>query len=447
MLNVTSQKTKRLSGDVNIPGDKSISHRALLFSAIANGTSHIKNLLMGEDNLATLNSMRALGVTIIQQVGLVPKHRESRAPECEARSKRVARAKQVPYDSHFEIQGVGLHGLQKPAHPLDCGNAGTAMRLMAGLLCAQTFDSELVGDTSLSKRPMGRIVKPLTQMGAVIEMSCDGTAPLQIRGGQQLHGIEYESPMASAQVKSAILIAGLYAEGKTLVHEPGVSRDHTERMLKAFGYPGELTATTIHVPGDISSAAFFMVAATITPGSELVLKDVGVNPTRTGVITLLNMMGADITLQNQREWGGEPVADIVVRFAELHGIEIPQDQVPLAIDEFPILFIAAACATGKTVLRGARELRVKESDRIQSMADGLSALGITVDVLDDGIVIEGGTLQGGEVESFGDHRIAMSFLIAGCVAETPVTVRDCDNIDTSFPGFVELANSVGSLIE
>jgi 3-phosphoshikimate 1-carboxyvinyltransferase len=330
------------------------------------------------------------------------------------------------------------------------------MRLLSGLLAGQSFDSVLVGDESLSRRPMKRVTEPLARMGARIDATGRGTAPLKIHGGQKLTGIDYVMPVASAQVKSSLLLAGLYAHGRTCVTEPAPTRDHTERMLTGFGYTvnrqgnkiclddgGQLTSTAIDVPADISSAAFFMVGASIAPGSDLTLEHVGINPTRTGVITILKLMGANIELLNSREAGGEPVADIRVRHSRLRGIEIPLDQVPLAIDEFPALFIAAACAEGKTVLRGAEELRVKESDRIQVMADGLRASGIHAQPTPDGIIIEGGQLGGGTIESHGDHRIAMSFAIAALCATETITIRDCANVNTSFPGFVDMARKVG----
>jgi 3-phosphoshikimate 1-carboxyvinyltransferase len=330
------------------------------------------------------------------------------------------------------------------------------MRLLSGLLAAQPFDTTLTGDASLSKRPMNRVAKPLREMGAVIETGPEGRPPLSIKGGQRLTGMAYEMPMASAQVKSCLLLAGLYAAGSTSVTEPAPTRDHTERMLRGFGYPvsvegstasvesgHKLTATRIEVPADISSAAFFLVAASIAEGSELVLEHVGINPTRTGVIDILKLMGGDITLENQREVGGEPVADIRVRAAKLKGIDIPEDLVPLAIDEFPVLFVAAACAEGRTVLRGAEELRVKESDRIQVMADGLIALGVKAEPTPDGIIIEGGAIGGGEVWAHGDHRIAMSFSVASLRASAPIRIHDCANVATSFPNFLALAAEVG----
>jgi 3-phosphoshikimate 1-carboxyvinyltransferase len=341
------------------------------------------------------------------------------------------------------------------------GNSGTSMRLLSGLIAGQSFAATLIGDVSLSKRPMERVAKPLRLMGATVETQEGGRPPMTIKGQGKLKGIHYDLPMASAQVKSCLLLAGLYAEGETSVTEPAPTRDHTERMLGGFGYPverrgnatvairsgGKLCATAIDVPADISSATFFMVAAAITPESDITLTHVGINPTRIGVINILKLMGANLTVSNEREVGGEPVADIRVRYAPLQGIDIPEDQVPLAIDEFPALFIAAACAQGKTVLRGAEELRVKESDRIQVMVDGLCTLGIDAQPTPDGAVITGGQLQGGSINSHHDHRIAMSFAIASLRASAPIRVEDCDNVATSFPNFVELAQHVGMQIE
>jgi 3-phosphoshikimate 1-carboxyvinyltransferase len=349
-----------------------------------------------------------------------------------------------------------MWGLKAPRAALDLGNSGTSIRLLSGLLAGQLFDTQLTGDASLRARPMGRVIEPLLLMGADIQGQAGGRPPLQIAGGRPLRGIQYELPMASAQVKSCVLLAGLYSEGGTSVTEPAATRDHTERMLRGFGYEvtsdngvislaggGSLLATNIDVPADISSAAFFLVAASIAPGSDLLLTHVGINPTRTGVLNILRLMGADITVKNQREVGGEPVADIRVRYAPLKGIEIPGEQVPLAIDEFPVLFIAAACAEGRTVLRGAKELRVKESDRIAAMAEGLTTLGIVNEVLEDGIVIEGGTLGGGVIHTHQDHRIAMSFAIAALRAEREISILDCDHVATSFPGFDALARGLG----
>ncbi|WP_017939353.1 bifunctional prephenate dehydrogenase/3-phosphoshikimate 1-carboxyvinyltransferase [Zestomonas thermotolerans] len=416
-----------LSGRIRVPGDKSISHRSIMLGSLAEGTTQVEGFLEGEDALATLQAFRDMGVVI-----------------------------EGPHHGKVTIHGVGLHGLKPPPGPLYLGNSGTSMRLLSGLLAAQPFDTVLTGDASLSKRPMSRVAKPLREMGAVIETGPEGRPPLTIRGGQKLTGMHYDMPMASAQVKSCLLLAGLYAAGETSVTEPAPTRDHTERMLRGFGYPvsvegstarvesgHKLVATHIEVPADISSAAFFLVAASIAEGSELLLEHVGVNPTRTGVIDILKLMGADITLENEREVGGEPVADIRVRSAKLKGIDIPEDLVPLAIDEFPVLFVAAACAEGRTVLRGAEELRVKESDRIQVMADGLNALGVKAEPTADGIIIEGGPIGGGEVWSHGDHRIAMSFSVAALRATAPIRIHDCANVATSFPNFIGLANQAG----
>ena len=343
---------------------------------------------------------------------------------------------------------------------LNLGNSGTSMRLLAGLLAGQTFDTTLTGDASLSGRPMKRVVEPLTRMGARITMTAAGTAPLAIQGGMHLQGIDYVMPVASAQVKSCLLLAGLYASGRTCVTEPAPTRDHTERMLAGMGYPLQRTAgrvclegghalqgISIDIPADISSTAFFLVGASIAPGSDLVLEHVGMNPTRTGVIDILMRMGADIRIENRREAGGEPVADLHVSAAPLHGIDIPPELVPLAIDEFPVLFVAAACASGRTVLTGAEELRVKESDRIQVMADGLTALGIDATATPDGMIIEGGAYGGGVIDSHGDHRIAMAFAVAALRAQGTIRILDCANVNTSFPGFVELAEAAGLHIE
>lgn len=419
-----------LRGDVTVPGDKSVSHRSIMLGSLADGVVEVRGFLEGEDALATMAAFRAMGVEI-----------------------------EGPDRGHVRIHGVGMNGLRAPVKPLDCGNSGTSMRLLSGLLSGQNFSVELVGDRSLSKRPMNRVAVPLRQMGANIETAAEGRPPLKISGNATLNPIDYALPVASAQVKSAILLAGLFARGKTCVTEPAPTRDHTERMLKAFGYAvdidgaricvegwGSLRATDIEVPADISSAAFFMVGASIAPGSNVLLKNVGVNPTRTGAIHILRSMGADITLEHERMCGGEPVADIRVRHAPLHGIEIDPAHVPLAIDEFPVLFIAAANAAGETVLRGAEELRVKESDRIQVMADGLRELGVAAEPQPDGMKIRGGAYHGGRVDSAGDHRIAMAFAIAALRASGEILIDDCANVATSFPGFVALARSAGLAI-
>jgi 3-phosphoshikimate 1-carboxyvinyltransferase len=426
-IRFTAQAGGSLKGQIRVPGDKSISHRSVMLGSIAEGVSEITGFLEGEDSLATLKAFRAMGVAI-----------------------------EGPKDGKVTIHGVGLHGLKAPADPLDLGNSGTSMRLLSGLLAGQAFDVELVGDHSLMTRPMRRVTEPLANMGAQIGTTEKGTAPLKIKSGHALQGISYDMPLASAQVKSCLLLAGLYASGRTCVQEPAPTRDHTERMLSGMGYAvssqdgkvcleggGRLSATPIDVPADISSAAFFLVGASIARGSDLLLEHVGVNPTRTGVLEILKLMGADIEIHHQREVGGEPVADLRVRSAQLRGIDIPLAQVPLAIDEFPVLFIAAACARGRTLLSGAEELRVKESDRIQVMADGLRALGIQAEPTEDGMIIQGGSLSAGRVDSKGDHRIAMSFAMAALRADGPISIDDCANVSTSFPGFVDLSSAVG----
>lgn len=425
-LDWVSRPVVSLHGDVVVPGDKSVSHRSMMLSAIAEGTSHIRGFLEGEDTRATAAVLAQLGVSI----------------EAPSAGERI-------------VRGVGLHGLRGSDKPLDCGNAGTGMRLLTGLLAGQSFDSILIGDESLSKRPMRRVTDPLARMGAQID-SQDGLPPLRVQGGRSLHGIRYELPVASAQIKSALLLAGLYATGATEVIEPHPTRDYTERMLAAFGWPIDfspgyaklegghrLRATDVVVPADFSSAAFFLVAASIVPGSLLRLPAVGLNPRRTGLLEALRLMGANIRVENQGESGGELIGDLVVRHAPLHGIELPEALVPDMIDEFPALFIAASVANGRTVVRGAAELRVKESDRIATMAAGMRALGVSIEETPDGAVIDGGAIGAGSVDSHGDHRIAMSFALAGLVAQGTVTIRDCANVATSFPGFVQLANDCG----
>jgi 3-phosphoshikimate 1-carboxyvinyltransferase len=415
-----------VTGEVYVPGDKSISHRAMMLGGIAEGTTTVDGFLESEDCLATLNAMRAMGVRI-----------------------------ERPGPQRVVVHGVGMHGLRAPGAPLDMGNAGTAMRLSMGLLAAQAFDSTLVGDASLSRRPMERAAGPLRQMGAKIDTT-DGRPPVRIHGGQRLHGIDWDLQVASAQVKSAILLAGLYADGETAVREHAVTRDHTERMLRAFGARVDaadgrvalrggqrLRACAVEVPGDISSAAFFLVAGALAARDTLIVKNVGINPTRTGVIDILRLMGADLHVTHERLAGDEPVADLEVRASELRGIEVPRELVPLAIDEFPVLFVAAACATGTTIVTGAEELRVKESDRIASMADGLRALGIDAEPRPDGMRIVGGSLGGGTIDSRGDHRIAMAFAVAALRASAPIRILDVANVATSFPGFPELAGAHG----
>lgn len=426
-----TQPGGKLNGTLRVPGDKSISHRSIMLGSLAEGETKVTGFLNGDDCLATLNAFRAMGVNIIENSA-----------------------------TSLTIEGVGLQGLKQPKTNLDMGNSGTSMRLMSGLMSGQAFDVTLTGDASLSTRPMRRVILPLTQMNATLSGAEGDTPPLVIKGNAQLKAIHYDLPVASAQVKSAVLLAGLYAEGETSVTEPAPTRDHTERMLRGFGYDvitegstmrltgkGHLTGQSIDVPADISSAAFFMVAASIIPDADITLEHVGVNPTRTGVIDILKLMGANITLSNQQEVGGEPVADIRIQSAPLTGIAIPEALVPLAIDEFPSIFVAAACATGTTVLTGAEELRVKESDRIQVMADGLIHCGIDAEVTDDGIIIQGGILTGGEVDSHGDHRIAMSFVVAGQVAQQKIIINNCANVNTSFPHFAEIADNVGMNIK
>ncbi len=416
-----------LRGDLTIPGDKSVSHRAIMFAALADGVSRIDGFLEGEDTRATAAIFERLGVRI-----------------------------ETPSPSRRIVHGVGVDGLKGSDQPLDCGNAGTGMRLLAGLLAAQPFDSVLIGDASLSRRPMRRVTEPLSRMGARIDTQEGGLPPLHIHGGQPLAGIDYTLEVASAQVKSALLLAGLYAQGQTVIHEPHPTRDYTERMLAAFGAdiefsPGHarlrggqrLRATDVSVPADFSSAAFFLVAASIVPGSEVRLRAVGLNPRRTGLLSVLRLMGADIREDNRSEQGGEPVADLIVRHAPLHGVEVPESVVPDMIDEFPALFVAAACADGPTIVRGAAELRVKESDRLGTMAAGLRTLGLRVDETPDGATIHPGALQGGRIDSHGDHRIAMSFAIAGQRSQAPVRIEDVANVATSFPAFDDLARGAG----
>lgn len=421
-----------LQGNLRVAGDKSISHRSIMLGSLAEGVTEVSGFLEGEDALATLQAFRDMGVVI-----------------------------EGPKNGEVRIHGVGLNGLQAPPNAIYCGNSGTSMRLLSGILAAQKFDTVMTGDPSLSKRPMERIAKPLRQMGAVIQTTGEkGTPPVSIKGNQALQAMTYDMPVASAQVKSGILLAALWAEGETVVTEPAPTRDHSERMLRGFGYDvstegstirikggGKLTATKIDVPADISSAAFFMVGASIAPNADVVLEHVGINPTRIGVINILKAMGGDLTIMNEREVGGEPVADIRVRSAKLKGIHIDEADVPLAIDEFPALFIAAACAEGTTVLTGAEELRVKESDRIQVMADGLITLGIDAKPTPDGMVIQGGTMGGGKIISHGDHRIAMSFAIASLRATGTIEIEDCANVATSFPNFVSLAKRAGLKIQ
>ncbi len=414
-------------GSIRVPGDKSISHRALMLSALAEGTSEIRGYLSSTDCEATLAAFQNMGVKIDR---LSP--------------------------THLRVQGVGIKGLQPPQRVLDMENSGTAMRLMAGILCGQNFSSTLVGDESLSARPMKRIQAPLRSMGADVVTSDRGTPPLMIKPADSLRGIHYQLPVASAQVKSCVLFAGLNAHGTTCVKENIATRDHTERLLQTFSWPIEvrdegicvtggskLLATDVEIPGDLSSAAFFIVGALISGSARLVIQQVGINPTRDGVIEILRLMGARIEITNTRKYGVEPVADVVVQGGDLYGTNIPRRLISKSIDEFPILFIAAACACGTTVLNGAEELRVKESDRIHNMATGLRNVGIDVAEKPDGLVIVGGNIKGGEIDSGGDHRVAMAFAVASLACEAPITIRNVDNVTSSFPGFVACASRLG----
>lgn len=416
-----------LNGVVQVPGDKSMSHRSIMFGGIANGVTEVSGFLEGEDCLRTMDAFTAMGVRIEHSAG-----------------------------GNVTIHGQGTGALKPAAKDIYLGNSGTGMRLMTGLLAGLNLSNRLTGDESLSARPMRRITDPLAQMGAKIKTGDNGTPPLAISAGQPLTGIHYDCPMASAQVKSAVLLAGLHASGTTRVTEPDVTRDHTERMLQGFGVHVEtahltaslkggqtLQATSLQVPGDISSSAFFLVGAAMTPGSSLTLTNVGINPTRTGVIDILKLMGADIQLENPRETGGEPVADLVVTGTQLQGIDVPEPLVSLAIDEFPAIFVAAASATGTTVVTGAEELRVKETDRIAVMADGLALLGVNIEATDDGARIVGGPIQGGSVDSVGDHRTAMAFSMAALRADGPITIHDCENVNTSFPNYASIASAAG----
>jgi 3-phosphoshikimate 1-carboxyvinyltransferase len=424
----------RIAGTLTVPGDKSISHRALMLGAIAAGDTHITGFLAGEDCLSTARALGALGVPI-----------------------------ERPQETEVIVHGVGARGLTASAAPLDMGNAGTAMRLFTGLLAPQKFNSTLVGDESLMRRPMQRVVVPLAMMGAQIRTH-DGRPPVEIRGTPHLRGIHYSLPVASAQVKSAVLLAGLAAAGRTRVTEPAPSRDHTERMLAAFGVELEregrsialdggqtLQGTAVAVPADFSSAAFFIVAACLAGHPGLTLTNVGVNPTRIGLLELLRRMGADIRVHLRTKGaapGAEPVADLEVRRSELHGITVPEAEVPLSIDEFPVFFVASACATGETLVRGALELRVKESDRLAAMAAGLGQLGVEHQLLTDGLWIRGAEgLTGGTIDSRGDHRIAMAFAVAALRASAPIEILDVANVATSFPGFVETGRAAGLRVE
>ena len=428
--NFRIEPSNSIIGKVNIPGDKSISHRAIILAAIADGESRIKNFLQGEDTLATIRVFQKMGVNIRNDGDIII------------------------------VKGVGLHGLRAENPTLDFGNSGTSVRLLSGLLSAQNFSSQLIGDESLMKRPMFRIINPLQKMNAKINCTDLGTLPIKIEGGQKIEGIEYELPIFSAQLKSCLLLAGLYAEGTTKIIENIATRDHTERMLANFSHSvikkgnqisikkaDRLIGCEIIVPGDFSSAAYFIVAAILTPNSNIILENVGVNPTRNAMIKIMKLMGADVELKNERLESGEPVATIYAKTSKLIGIDIPEELVPVAIDELPIILVAAACAKGKTKLSGAAELRVKESDRIQSMLDGFISLGIKVKALEDGMIIEGGQYNGGVINSNDDHRIAMAFSIAGIIAKAPIIINSCKNVATSFPEFVDTAKHLGMNID
>ena len=419
-----------LQGNIKVAGDKSVSHRSIIFGSLAHGTTTVSGILEGEDVLATIRAFAQMGVNI-ERTG----------------------------DNNYIVAGVGLDGLQEPDGILDMGNSGTAFRLLAGIMSAQPFPVILAGDESLSQRPMDRIINPLSLMGADIKSTL-GKPPLEFTPVARLDAIHYTTPMASAQVKSAVLLAGLYARGETSVTENTITRDHTERMLRGFGYGvrvengtisldggGKLQGQYLEIPSDLSSAAFFILAALITPDSELLLHKVGINPSRNGVLKILQRMGGQIQLENRGSVGGEPVADIRVAYSRLTGCSVSPEDVALSIDEIPVIAIAAACARGTTTISGAEELRVKESDRISAMAEGLQTLGIDVTEHPDGMTVYGGELQPGRVESYGDHRIAMAFAIAGCAATGPVEVLDCTNVATSFPDFRELASQCGITIE
>ncbi len=426
---LTSRSSNGLSlnQSVLVPGDKSISHRSMILASIADGVSEVSGFLTATDCMATMKAMQDMGVKIEK------------------------------IDSHYVVHGVGKYGLKKPeSGRIDCGNSGTGMRLLSGILAAQSFSSTILGDDSLNSRPMSRISTPLNLMGAQVHVTEAGTAPIEFKPVEQLNAIHYQSPVASAQIKSCVLLSGLYAEGETVLSEPKLSRDHTENMLRGFGVELEsrgctvkmqgkqqLKATSVVVPADISSAAFFMVLAALLPSSEVVFHNLCVNPTRTGVIGILQMMGADISLLNERHIAGERIADVVVKSSQLNGIDIPEKYIASAIDEFPIIFIAAALSKGQTVLTNAEELRKKESDRIAVMAEGLKSLGIDCEEFSDGLRIQGGSLKGGEVDAHDDHRCAMSFLIAGQFSEQNITVKNCQNIITSFPSFLTIANDLG----
>ncbi|MFM1782422.1 MAG: 3-phosphoshikimate 1-carboxyvinyltransferase [Pseudomonadota bacterium] len=420
-----------LQGSFRVPGDKSISHRAIMFGALAEGVTRVSGFLEGEDTRATARIFSQLGVRI-----------------------------EIPDAQSRVIHGVGLHGLHASASPLDCGNAGTGMRLLSGLLCAQAFDSVLTGDASLSQRPMARVISKLQALGGRISAREGNYAPLHIHGGQHLRPVEIDTGVASAQVKSALLLAAMYAEGESVITEPRPTRDYTEAMLKSLGWPidyspgrvrirgaGRLQAGDIRIPGDISSAAFFITAALLIPGSDIMLENIGINPRRTGILQALRLMGGRIEVFNEREQGGEPVADLHIVHSALKAIELPESLVPDMIDECPIFFVAAALAEGTTHARGLGELRIKESDRIASMVAGLRAMGVAVEETPESVTITGGGLHGASIDSHDDHRIAMSFAVAAQCASGQTLIHDCENVATSFPGFVDLARSAGMILE
>lgn len=412
-------KSTPLRGVIRIPGDKSLSHRAVMFGALAKGDTRITNFLQGADCLSTISCFQKMGIFIENNTDSVI------------------------------IHGKGLHGLTGPTEILDVGNSGTTTRLISGILAGQTFTSELIGDASIQKRPMGRIITPLTKMGAdIVSIRGNGCAPLRIHG-KPLSAIHYQSPVASAQVKSCVLLAGLYADGETKVTEPALSRNHTELMLSSFGASVKSQGTTasilpdpqlygqdIEVPGDISSAAFFIAAALMVPGSQVCIKHVGINPTRDGILRVCQAMGADIKLENKRIMGGEPVADVIVTHSHLHGTVIEGDIIPTLIDEIPVIAVLAAYADGTTIIRNAEELKVKESNRLDIMVDSLSAMGVDIEGTDDGMVIHGGKpLHGAVIDSHLDHRIAMAFAVASLIADGTTTITRADCVDISYPNF------------
>ena len=435
-MSVTIARPRSLRGEIIAPGDKSVSHRAIMFNALSNsGIARVTNFSPGADCTSTVEIMRALGVEISRKAG-----------------------KPGMGDS-LTVKGVGLNGLQEPSGILDAGNSGTTTRLMSGILAGRDIMTILTGDDSLSSRPMGRVVKPLTQMGAQISGRANNTlAPLVFHGGS-LQGTDYNMPVASAQLKSCLLLAGLRADGVTTLTQPAESRDHTERMFSAMGVnlkktgldlvlePSELETVDVEVPGDISSAAFWMVAGICHPDAELMIRNVGINPTRAGIITALQMMGADLTLIDQREVAGEPVADVLVKTSQLKGVELSGDIVPLLIDEIPVIAVAAAVAEGETVVRDAEELRVKESDRIAASVSWLNGAGVEAVGTSDGMIVAGGnTIRGGQFQSFDDHRLAMSLGVAGLISSEPITVLDPEVAGISYPNFWEIIERIGGLV-